>query len=140
MNETTCRAIVLRRSGFGDAAMSRCERCGSSEQGSMQHIVKRSQGGGWTPSNIVRLCGDGTRGCHGWAEANPRDAQRDGFARESTGPVVPVLHAVLGPVWLDDEGGYHLHFPGRDVPGVDGSAERFRAVSEVQPRDDDPEP
>jgi hypothetical protein len=27
--------------------------------------------------NCVRLCGDGTTGCHGWAEANPAAAQRE---------------------------------------------------------------
>lgn len=29
------------------------------------HLIPRSQGGDDVPGNIVPLCGDGTRGCHG---------------------------------------------------------------------------
>jgi hypothetical protein len=32
---------------------------------SFHHRLRRSQGGLWTPSNGLDVCGDGTRGCHG---------------------------------------------------------------------------
>jgi hypothetical protein len=46
----------------------------------MHHRKKRGQGGPWTPENIVALCGDGTRGCHGWCEANPAKAHATGWS------------------------------------------------------------
>lgn len=45
----------------------------------MHHRLKRGQGGGWEPENIVAVCGSGTTGCHGWIEANPKAAGRQGF-------------------------------------------------------------
>jgi hypothetical protein len=45
----------------------------------MHHRLKRGQGGLWEPQNIVAVCGDGTRGCHGWCEANPDAAEAQGF-------------------------------------------------------------
>lgn len=36
------------------------------------HIVPRGQGGDDVPENIVPLCGDGVRGCHGEVETNKR--------------------------------------------------------------------
>jgi hypothetical protein len=75
----------------------------------MQHLVKRSQGGKWTPTNIVYLCGDGTRGCHGWAEANPNLAREEGFARRSTDPQdKPIRHGLWGWVVLTEDGMYEV--------------------------------
>lgn len=45
----------------------------------MHHRKKRSQGGLWTPVNIVAVCGHGTAGCHGWIEHNPNAAAEEGF-------------------------------------------------------------
>lgn len=45
----------------------------------MHHRLKRSHGGGWAPSNIVHLCGDGTSGCHGWIETHPLWAHEQGL-------------------------------------------------------------
>ena len=45
----------------------------------MHHRLKRSHGGTWAPSNILHLCGDGTRGCHGHIEANPQWANQEGL-------------------------------------------------------------
>lgn len=45
----------------------------------MHHRLKRGQGGLWEPQNIVALCGDGVRGCHGWCEANPTKGWELGF-------------------------------------------------------------
>lgn len=71
-NEKWCRQIVCDRSN------GLCERCG--RQGhSVHHRRKRSQGGPWTPSNCVMLCGDGVQGCHGWVEHHPNAANDEGF-------------------------------------------------------------
>jgi hypothetical protein len=70
--------------------------------------VKRSHGGPWTPENIVWLCGDGTRGCHGWAEANPRAAEPGGWALPSHADpaATPIDHFVFGSVLLTPDGMY----------------------------------
>lgn len=31
-----------------------------------------------SPEELLAVCGDGTRGCHGWIEANPKTAALDG--------------------------------------------------------------
>lgn len=72
LNENQCRSLVLARSG------GRCERCGGIGR-SYHHRKKRGQGGEWDPTNIVRLCGTGTTGCHGWVEEHPNEAQTQGF-------------------------------------------------------------
>lgn len=73
MTEKRCRQIVADRSeGF-------CERCCRGVLTTMHHRKKRGQGGLWDATNIVAVCGDGTRGCHGWAEHNPNDAADFGW-------------------------------------------------------------
>lgn len=72
MNEKRCRDLVYERSG------GLCERCG--KQGNTYHHRKnRSAGGEWDCANIVFLCGDGTRGCHGWVTTHPLEASIEGF-------------------------------------------------------------
>lgn len=79
MNEKKCRAIVKARSG------GMCERCGLRAAETMHHRRFRSQGGPWTPSNILHLDGDGTRGCHG--VLTNTNGQRAEF--EAAGWIVP---------------------------------------------------
>lgn len=63
MNESTARRLVRARSGgwceprLADFCLGRAM--------SFHHRLRRSQGGPWTPSNGLDVCGDGTRGCHG---------------------------------------------------------------------------
>ena len=45
------------------------------------------------PANGVPLCGDGVRGCHGWAEKNREDARLLGWLLE------PGQTAVGAPFW-----------------------------------------
>lgn len=99
MNETTCREIVRIRSG------GVCEVCGKHRAESMHHRKNRSQGGKWTPGNILHTCGDGTRGCHGWITEHPALAHSSGHAVKSFEDpldVPAVLHH--GLVLLDDNG------------------------------------
>jgi hypothetical protein len=71
--ETNTRKLLAVRSG------GLCERCGISPAESVHHRVKRSQGGPWSASNCVHVCGDGVRGCHGFAEHNPNAAEPEGL-------------------------------------------------------------
>lgn len=74
MNEKTCKAIVLER------ARGRSELSGKSwGYFSYHHRLKRSQGGEWSPENVVYVTGTGTTGEHGWIEGNPNDAHALGF-------------------------------------------------------------
>ena len=55
----------------------RCALCRRKAKTSWHHLVDRSLGGDDAGENLVELCGDGTRGCHGeitgWkGEARPR--------------------------------------------------------------------
>ncbi|MEU1550276.1 HNH endonuclease [Nocardia sp. NPDC005745] len=72
MNESLCRHIVTERCG------GQCERCRAPGV-TMHHRWKRGQGGPWTPSNVIALCGSGTTGCHGWVEHNPAAAHESGL-------------------------------------------------------------
>lgn len=72
MNEKKCRQLVAIRS------QGLCERCGRRGD-TFHHRKNRSAGGGWSLTNIVHLCGDGTRGCHGWVTTHPKLAGEEGF-------------------------------------------------------------
>lgn len=52
---------------LGHARDHACVRCGRRAE-SWQHRVSRGRGGPTDRFNCVPLCGDGTQGCHGWAE------------------------------------------------------------------------
>lgn len=75
--ETKGREIVRLRSD------GRCEvvvpNVCLGEAHTMHHRLKRSHGGDWNPANILHVCGDGTRGCHGWIEAHPKLANEHGL-------------------------------------------------------------
>ncbi|QDM55958.1 HNH endonuclease [Gordonia phage Trax] len=72
-NEKECRRIVYERSE------GVCEICCMAPAQSVHHRRKRSHGGPWTAANCIHICGDGTRGCHGWIEANPKKAHDRGY-------------------------------------------------------------
>lgn len=77
MNEAQARDIVAVRSD------NRCEIavplvC-QGRRDSVHHRLKRGRGHEWAPSNLLAACGDGTRGCHGYVEANPTWAQSEGL-------------------------------------------------------------
>lgn len=93
------RLLVIERA---DAC---CERCGirltSAAQQALGYSIhhRRPRGMGGTvrtdansPANLLLLCGSGTTGCHGWAEANREVALEQGFlVRQADDPAsVPV--------------------------------------------------
>ena len=98
--EAKTRALLAERSGGW------CEASGLVRAQSVHHRRKRSQGGPWTASNCVHVCGDGTRGCHGWAEANPVQAGADGFSlRNGEDPArTPIVSGLHGHVLIADDG------------------------------------
>jgi len=94
----------------------RCARCGRSASFgylplTTQHRVARGMGGTKDPavnlpSNLLTLCGDGTRGCHGWVEANPAEAKDHGWSvRRGQPPAEVPVWTWRGWVLLDNSGG-----------------------------------
>ena len=77
MIERECRALVAERSG--GMCEVRWQGVCTWTADSMHHRRKRSHGGLWDPSNILHVCGDGTRGCHGKIEANPATSRSKGY-------------------------------------------------------------
>lgn len=82
-----------------------CERCGS-HGGEMHHRKNRSQGGKWTPANIVRLCGD----CHRHLTVTPLDEDGWCLDRNDDPATIPVLRYdrwLIRKQWtlLDDDAG-----------------------------------
>lgn len=75
--------------------------------GNYHHRINRSQGGVYTPSSALWLCGSGTTGCHGWITDNPEVAVEKGWSVKSTGDPLetPVLYRGKW-VLLDDAGGF----------------------------------
>lgn len=101
-------------------AGGQCERCGQglrfSDRGyawSLHHRQPRGMGGSRAPyvnlpSNLLVLCGSGVTGCHGWVEANRRDALELGLLVSRAAGTEPVLVPVTlagSAWWLDDYGG-----------------------------------
>lgn len=97
--ESKVRIILAARSG------GLCERCGRPGQ-SLHHRKNRSQGGPWSASNCVWVCGDGVRGCHGWIGQHPLAAKDEGFAvpRNGDPAQVPIQSRLHGRVRLADDG------------------------------------
>ena len=114
-SEEQGRRIVRERAG------GKCEAaipgvC-TGRHDSTHHRVKRSQGGTWDPSNLLGVCGDGTRGCHGWIEANPSLANAEGLGLlrgDDPREVVVHMRWENARSWwrLDDEG--LLYWDGTD--------------------------
>lgn len=100
MKEREARRIVAQRCG------GRCERCGAPEY-TIHHRRKKSQGGPWTPSNLLAVCGHGTAGCHGHIEANPTWAHDRGlWLRAGESPAETPVMLWGRPVVLTDDGRY----------------------------------
>lgn len=105
MSESKGREITRARAG------DRCERCGRAGALEHAHRKSRAQGGGWEPSNALRLC----RVCHGHSHAEPDWSMQHGLMvpRDGDPATTPVEVLMWGLmrwiVLLDDEGQYVLH-------------------------------
>lgn len=111
----------------------RCCRCGEPGE-TIQHRIPRGMGGSRhnprinLPSNLLWVCGDGTRKCHGHMERERTEAYENGWLvpRETGGlPTDPSTVEVLlwdgRRVLLDNEGeahpaAPHCPSPRRDTP------------------------
>lgn len=89
MQEAKCRQIVAER------AQGLCEKCGQQRGSEMHHRKNRSQGGRWTPSNIIHLC----NACHVFVTQNPLLGQEGGWCikRNEDPELAPV---VIGGRWV----------------------------------------
>jgi len=70
------RKIVAGRSGGRCEASIRGVCSGGAE--CVHHVLRRSQGGGHEPENLLHLC----HRCHGWVHANPAVSMEKGWLRK----------------------------------------------------------
>lgn len=95
----------------------RCRRCGRVWLSdyfdySRHHRIPRGAGGSTIvdrASNILKLCGSGTTGCHGWTESHRADAMLLGYLLPKLNPDIdpatePVFVHEHGWVLLGDDG------------------------------------
>lgn len=103
------RELVDRRDG------DTCRRCGLPTWGddfSRHHRIPRGAGGSALVdrvSNIVKLCGSGSTGCHGWVESHRADAEILGYLLPKLNPGIdpenePIFVHEHGWVLLGDNG------------------------------------
>ena len=91
-------------------AADRCETCGHAGALEHAHRKSRAQGGGWEPSNALRLC----RLCHSHSHHQPEWSMRNGLMvpRDGDPATTPVHVLVWGLmrclVRLDDDGMYQI--------------------------------
>lgn len=76
-----------------------CLICGDPSR-SAHHLIKRSQGGDDRAENLVGLCGDGTRGCHGLVEGR-RPFALSSLRRSLTDAQMAYVLQKKGVGWLD---------------------------------------
>ena len=102
------RALVRARDGH------LCQMCGRSivdYPSSIHHRINKGNGGSAKyerASLLIRMCGTGTTGCHGWVTTEPRRAGLWGWLLPRNNPDIdPTAEPILtyrGWVTLDDEG------------------------------------
>lgn len=92
-----------------------CRRCGRplwEDDFSRHHRIPRGSGGCALvdrASLIVKMCGSGSTGCHGWVESHRADAELLGWLLPKLNPDIDPetepLFTIDGWVLLDDQGG-----------------------------------
>lgn len=90
--ERHARAVVADRSS-GVCEVQRLGCC-LFRASNCHHRKNRSQGGEWSASNLLHVCGSGVSGCHGWITGHPAAASEDGWTvRRGEDPAaVPVAY------------------------------------------------
>lgn len=105
MNEKTCRSVVTQRSE------RICECCGLNRACQKHHRKNRSQGGLWSPENILDLC----PGCHTFITEHPSEACLKGWSVRSTEDPAEVPVLCRGVLVLLDSLGNTADYPGSGV-------------------------
>jgi hypothetical protein len=106
--QEAARRIVRIRDGH------QCQMCGRSivdYPSSIHHRINKGSGGSAKlerPSLLIRMCGTGTTGCHGWVTNEPRQAGIWGWLLPKNNPDIdPTQERILtfrGWEMLDDDG------------------------------------
>lgn len=98
MNEKKARALLYARSNRA------CEMCDRARATEAHHRKNRSQGGRWSPENLLHLCGS----CHRQVTVNPALACERGWSVRSHQDPAEVPAWVAGRGWtrLTADGGY----------------------------------
>jgi hypothetical protein len=116
MNEAKCTELCRARalsiftdhlSSWFDVMTPMCECCGRQRASERHHRQNRSQGGRWTPANILYIC----MWCHHAITTNPKWARSQGYTvlRGEVCDEIPVrLWHHLEPLLLDDAGTYQV--------------------------------
>lgn len=89
---TNTRKKVYRRDGF------RCALCDSTKYIQIHHIIKRSQGGGNGPQNLVTLCSDCHALAHGMNLRDVIDADQE-TVEQAIVEYMSDLYAEDGEIW-----------------------------------------
>lgn len=119
----TRRVVSARSAGMCEARIPGV--CTGQGQ-SMHH--RKKPGRVWSPSNVIHVCGDGTRGCHGWIEHNPTDAHDRGlYLQGNEHPLFAACiiswRGIMDWFRLNDTGG--LSWPGRGPQAEGPAADRI---------------
>lgn len=69
------KEVSARSGGQCEARLDIC----TGQAQAVHHVLRRSQGGGHEPENLLHLC----NACHGWVHANPAKAVEKGLLRRS---------------------------------------------------------
>lgn len=118
--EEAARRLVRARDGH------RCQMCGRSivdYPSNIHHRINRGHGGSALlerASLLIRICGSGTTGCHGWVTEHATKAGELGWVLPKNNPDIdPTQERILTHEWgwvlLDDEGG-RTPCAAREVP------------------------
>ena len=107
------RRLVRSRDGHN------CQMCGRSivdYPSSIHHRINRGSGGSAKlerASLLIRICGTGTTGCHGWVTEHPVEASGAGWILPklniSIDPTTEPIFTIHGWELLDDEGGREFY-------------------------------
>ena len=91
-----------------------CERCGRPlrRDFTSRHHRQRRRDGGDRLCNLLLLCGDGTRGCHGWITEHPLEATDQGWIVPTwANPLNIPVRMADGYLWLLADDGSRRPLP-----------------------------
>ena len=135
------------RGAIFEIGQGRCIGCGRTDV-TCQHRRPRGMGGTSNiaighPANGVPLCGDGVRGCHGWAEKNREDARLLGWLLAPEEPALGTPFWSRGwqwRAWAEEEDGCPVVAYVDVEEDLDNVPARFAALARFQMDRPEPKP